>query len=461
MRHRFSFRSFFIATLTDRVISRSPSYALSLHDDPAGGAPAGGAPGGDGSGITILPSGDVQGQPRSAVEQASQAARERLAATGSALPPEGAPAAPAAPAAKPGEPARASDGTFAPKLPEEIERENAEKARLAAEAAARGEAPPPEGEQVADEKIVEIPVADGEPLKIEFDDPAVAEQVREKFEIAAEAERIQTEAQRQLDDVLAVREAVNVDPVGFVLNEIGRQPAAVEHLVMSLLTSPEHKAILDKVAKIASDPNELRIVAAEQKSARGEYREQAQNAIVEQRAVSQNLQDVKTVLTALVPRTMTPEAQRVAYADMARDLQLYAERHDLLTIPPQDIPLVLRNRLAALGIEPMDAAQKATEAMSRRRTGKGAPRGNVARPAAKGAAAAPPAPSKNGSAFVASAESRKAAVIPAAGAGSPGGGSDLTPPRNPDGSPMSIEQTIAFHRGRLNKGVRALPVGTA
>ena len=457
-------RIFFLAMLRELPIVgiRSGVHPLALHDGEVaggGGAPAGGAPAAESGSIAVMPNGNVAGQPQSAVEKASAEARERIAKGESAVPAE-------KPEGK--EPVRASDGTFAPKLPEEVERENAEKAaqaekeRIAAEAAARGEQPP--ADDAANDTLVEIPVAEGEPLKIEFDDPKVAETVRERFEVAAEAERIQQEARRQLDDVLAVRESVNVDPVGFVMSEIATQPAAVEHLVLSLLTAPEHKPLLDRVAKIASDAKEVELVAREQKAARTEYANQARERIVEARAVEQNLGDVKAVVTALLPRTITPEAQRVAWADMMRDLQHYADRHGLNTIPVEDIPLVLRGRLTALGVDPMVAAQQATDAVAQRRLGKSARRGSVARPATAkagtGAAPAAPAQPKNGSAFVASNESRKAAVIPGSGAGSPGG-TDLVLPKNADGSPMSIEQTIAFHRSQLKKGVHALPQGTS
>lgn len=452
-----------------RVLARS-SNTLALHDDPAGGAGGAGGSGGSGGTITVMPSGNTVA-PLSAVEQASAAARERLATTGSSLP------AGTAIVDDQAKPARASDGTFAEKSPAEIEAENQrraaeaasqtpeqkEQARVAAEAAEQQRLAARTPEQVqADEeaaaRVVEIALAEGEsPLPIEFDDPAIAAHVRERFELAAQAEQITTQAQQQIDEVMMVREAVNVDPVGFVLSEIGNTPAAVSHLVLSLVTAdtPEAAALRTQIAKLATDANELRAVRGEQKGARAEYAAEATGRIAEERAVSQNLTDVRTVCAALLPRDLTPERQRVAFADMLRDVQQYATRHDLTTIEPMDLPLVLRPRLAALGVDAVVAAQQAEAALAAKRTGKGAPKARSGGTAtARAVAGAAPA-ARTGSSFVASTERRRAVAVPGVGAGSPSASpAELVPPLNPDGSKMTSEQTIAWHRGQLKKGIR-------
>ncbi len=64
----------------------------------------------------------------------------------------------------------------------------------------------------------------------------------------------------------------------------------------------------------------------------------------------------------------------------------------------------------------------------------------------------PVRPTPNGAAFVAGAERRKAVAIPGAGSGSPTTAPDLTPPTNPDGSKMSVAQTVAWHRSRVATG---------
>jgi hypothetical protein len=251
-----------------------------------------------------------------------------------------------------------------------------------------------------------------------------------------------------------VRESFEVDPAGFVLAHPAlRDPAAVEHLVLSLVTQDSAKELLAKVAKLASDPNELRVVKSEQVAARHTYREEASTRIAETRAVQQNLGDVQAACAALLPRDLTPERQRVAYADMLRDIQTYAQRHDLTTIEIQDIPLLLRNRLTALGVDPLAAPELVTAAVAQRRSGKPAARARGGAPAAKPAAASA---ARSGSDFVASAERRRAVAVPGGGAGSPGGSpDDLTPPLKADGTKMGTAETIAWHRARLNKGIKS------
>jgi hypothetical protein len=149
---------------------------------------------------------------------------------------------------------------------------------------------------------------------------------------------------------------------------------------------------------------------------------------------------------------------------MMMDLKAYAERNNLLTLPVEDIPMLLSRRLTALGADPVAAAKLANEAINRapsrasargvapnrvRSAKTGAPTGTPTVPAAR------PATPKTGKAFVASAASRKAVVVPGSGAGSPTGTSTLTPPRNPDGSKMTIAETTAWHRQRLGKGVKS------
>jgi hypothetical protein len=245
---------------------------------------------------------------------------------------------------------------------------------------------------------------------------------------------------------------------------VGDDPAAVEHLVLSLVTDPKHAALLDKLKPLLADPNALRLTAAEQKAARGEYRETASHRVAEQAMIRQNLKDVQTVVRAIVPSTITPELQAVAYHDMMMDLKAHAERNKLLTLSVEDIPMLLSRRLTALGADPVAAAKLANEAINRapsrasargvapnrvRSAKTGAPTGTPTVPAAR------PATPKTGKAFVASAASRKAVVVPGVGAGSPNGTSTLTPPRNPDGSKMTIAETTAWHRQRLGKGVKS------
>jgi hypothetical protein len=402
-----------------------------------------------GPGITDDGTHVVTPQTGSAVEQATKLALENIAAGKTA---DGR--------------VRASDGTFAPPLPEGAPAPGAADGKPAP---ADGQAPAgdqkpegegegtPAGDEAPNELVVSMLDEAGQPVEIEFADPAIAARVRETVEIAQEATEMMANARQQIDDVLMVREAVNTDPVGFVLGEIGRKPAAVEHLVLTLLTgeTPEAQALRDKVAKTIADPNELRMTRAEQKAARSEFRETAATEIAASRAVAENLQNVKTAVAAVLPGTYTPDQQRVFYADCLRDLKHYADRHDLDTIPIEDVPMILRNRFTAAGIDPLAAAGVMSAAIQRPAR-RGAPAARKPAVAPGGTPGVKPG-APNGQAFVQSQERRRvAASVPAGGAGSPSGGGELVAPKNPDGSPMGTAQTLAWHREQTQKGRKFL-----
>jgi hypothetical protein len=302
---------------------------------------------------------------------------------------------------------------------------------------------------------VTVKLGDDE-IDVEFAEPEVAERMRELAATASQAEAIEAQSKKAIEEMLAVREAFQVDPVGFMYGEIKDNPAAQDHLILSLLTDPEVYKRLGPVIQKLGDPTEFRTVAAEQKAARGEYRQQAEERIVETRAVQKNLQDVQRALSAILPTDMTPDQQRVLYNDMLRDVKQYADRYDLLTINIDDIPVVLGRRLSANGIDPVAAAKLVTEAVARAPRRGAVPTRKAVAATTTGTGTARVPAAATGSSFVASAERRRAvAAVPGAGAGSPTTVADLTPPRNPDGSKMTIAQATAWHRERLGKGVKS------
>lgn len=414
-----------------------------IQNDPNGGA-----------GGTFI----VTPQTGSATEQASQAAREAIEKGGSALA------------------VRASDGTFAPPLPgaaaaaapdpalakptvtlekpapgdghEPTAEEKAEAERLAAEGAKTPE------QVAADELEVARTVAIGD-LDLQLPDAETATIVRDALDAAGRVTEIEQQAQAAIEETQAIREYAEIDPVGFAMQALGENVEGKKHLALSLLTDPAVYEALKLVIPTLATPEGMRLVKAEQTAARHEYRETAQHEIAQSRAITQNLNDIKAACAAVLPSTLTPDQQRIVYADLLRDVQRYAG--DRPTVPVEDLPLILRARLTANGIDPLAAAELMATAVSAR-TRNGGRRAPAARAAAPAPGARPAAAPKNGQAFVASAERRKAAVIPAAGAGAPSGGADLTLPLNADGSKMSSEQAVAWHRARVAKGQRVLGV---
>lgn len=423
-----------------------------IQNDPNGGA-----------GGTFI----VTPQTGSATEQASQAAREAIEKGGSALA------------------VRASDGTFAPPLPgaaaaaapdptlakptatlakpdaaaapaaghEPTAEEKAEAERLAAEGTKTPEQVAADEAEAA--RTITLTLADGE-LDLQLPDEATATIVRDALDAAGRVTEIEQQAQAAIEETQAIREYAEIDPVGFAMQALGENVEGKKHLALSLLTDPAVYEALKLVIPTLATPEGMRLVKAEQTAARHEYRETAQHEIAQSRAITQNLNDIKAACAAVLPTTLTPDQQRIVYADLLRDVQRYAG--DRPTVPVEDLPLILRARLTANGIDPLKAAELMATAVSARTRNGGRRAAPAARAAAPAPAARPAAAPKNGQAFVASAERRKAAVIPAAGAGAPSGGTDLALPLNADGSKMSSEQAVAWHRARVAKGQRVLGV---
>lgn len=437
--------------------------------------------------LTVMPN---TGAPvKSAIEQASDAARATIGTAGTAIPgeqprvPAGVPqggeftkpgAVPFVQAPKEGQegappagqtivpPVAPGDGTQAP--PEGTEGTEGQQTDENAQSAEGGES-----EEGDDPLRVLLPGRDtDDEYEFVVDSPEAAERLRQlkngymRGNAVREAE---AEVATRLEEVDGVRQMVDFDPAGFVVeNVLPENPAAVDHLVLYLLTQPEiFTRLAPTVAKVLQDQNEYRTVAAEQRAQRSEYREEMQTRLHEDRIVRQNFQDVQSTIAAMLPTNMKPEQQQIAYQDCLRDLKAHADRYKLLTLPVHEIPTLLARRLTALGVNPVEAAQRAADAAIRNASVVGpsgrhpAPRAGVPRqPAAN-----PPAgngtgtPKPNGKSFVASAKRRADAAIPPGGAGSPGSGNGAFTARKADGSIMTTEEAIAAHRARLAKGVRS------
>lgn len=422
------------------------------------------------------------GPPVSAIAAASAAALASLAANGTA--------APAAPAGDPGLP-RAENGEWRSPDTHGVHQlptpsalnpaAPAPEAGLAApapdpaapapagdpaapEAAAGQETPAPAGAPADEAATLVVPLPprnDGEEdFEIVVDSPEAAErlrQLRNGFlrgeEVRAERAELQQYAQ-QLEEQQAMASA---DPVGFLASLV-RDPQALGRTALAILTQPEvYRAVANQLDDL-TDPQGLRTLSAELRAWRSEHRDATREQLQTRRVVEENRRDVLAALDALVPASYDA-AQASLLADVLRnDLVAYATQHNLLTLPVEHIPAILANRLGAVGINPVEAATRLRGIGSRRGGARGAagpaqpPARAAAAPAAPNPAGAPP---RNGRQFVASSVRRDAAAAtPPAGAGAPTLGGANTPPRNADGTPMSIQQTLAWHREQHAKGSR-------
>jgi hypothetical protein len=437
-------------------------------------------PGSDSSArLVTLPGTGASGPEKSFTEAATEQALQRLRETGSALPPAldrgdgtGQPRNPKGQLA-PGREALRDDGRAdAPEGGNERPAGDQPQPRTEepskGDKPAEGEEAPKEGEgtdtdQPKPELTVKVPaLSEGEEeLEIELDDPAVAARVNSLLGEAATIERREQQVLDAYTEIDDVRDSIVADPVGFALNLVKSDPEAVEHLVLNLLTSPELWPKLEPVVKkLATDPNELRIVAAEQKGKRADYRTEAQTRVQEIRATRENLQQLQSAIAAMIPEDVDANRAQEMFNIMLGKVGEHATRHNLVTFPLESLGPLLTPTLTTFGIDPVQAAQRGAKvALRRGLPSRKNPLGT--RPAAStngnGSGNGRPAPKKpNGQAFVDSAERRRQAAAPGGGAGSPNTPSDLAPPRNQDGSAMGIEETLKWHRGIVRKRGNAL-----
>lgn len=401
-----------------------------------------------------------------AIEQATAAARASIAAGQPVIP--GTPAAPAAPIVP-------AAGTPAPGTvaPEAGRAPGTEQTPGTTQQTPPGTVPAVEGQPgaepgAADSLVVELPFTfEGaeKPFSMTADTPetaAVLAQLSEEVASGREARALVDQASQALQRQEDMREYSVVDPVGFLTDFLGNDAATAKEMALFLLTQPTlFNELKPTLQKLVSDPNELRALAGDVQTQRAAREKNATTQLETQRAVSQNLADVQRTVIALLPADMNDAARQNAFRYLMRDLQDFSEgqnadrrTYDLL--PVHHVPNILRDSLAALGIDAEAAVARAAVSLAK---GGGSLPPN--RPGLPGLGRrTPPAvtsvvtrPKPNGAAFVASATVKATAgSIPSAGAGTPGAAEPLTAPLKADGSKMSTAETIAWHRGRIKTG---------
>lgn len=324
-----------------------------------------------------------------------------------------------------------------------------------------------EDDETDDELTVTLPSADGdEPFAITASDPETAEQLRRLTAGYMNGTQVRT-AEQQLshgfEQLEEFKDQLLTDPAGALLDLLPDDDATLEHIALYLLAQP---AIWPRVAERVlswDDQDKLELDTAKLTSQRYALREQWRTFAEDRREVQQNLRDVQRTVAALVPQDWPAERANAFARDALLDLKAYADRHQLKTLPVADIPLLLARRMAERGINPIEAATRMTipqnrtareDASTRRTVSRSAPNTN-AKPAAEqpDASDKPDKKGKSGKQFVASAKKKQAVGrVPSSGAGAPSG-TGLTPPLK-DGKPMGIDDTIAWHRKQVATGKR-------
>lgn len=301
---------------------------------------------------------------------------------------------------------------------------------------------------------------DGEEYVLSFTDERQANAVRHLQNQAAkvkDVEALQQRAQQDLDQAQTLRMEIQMDPVGFILDSLQQEPELLAHIAGYLVTRPDLQRHLKPVFDgLADDPEKVQLrMDRDRVTMRDQFRKVAD----EQRQIDTNLTAVQQTVGQLVPTGLSTAQQKQFRHDCLRDLQQYADRHDLLIVPIQDVPVILASRLRAWGVDPVQAMDRVT-ARPEKKNGQPAARRSLATqpPAAggqpNGTQGPPKAPAKTGKQFVQGQRVKRAAAsVASSGAGVPGSTS-LTPPPG-----MTIEQATAWHRTELSKRGAARTAG--
>lgn len=313
-----------------------------------------------------------------------------------------------------------------------------------------------EGDEASTSRVTLPGRQPGQEFVLEVDDPETAERLRQLTNgyMGGEAVRAaHSDIERKYQQLEEVQDTLAEDPAGFWLSNLPDRHDLQAHAAMALLVQPDvWKLVAPRLAKMVDDPSALDTETTKVKVERYEMRDTLREAAGERREAQRNLQQIQGTLGQLMPTDLGEREQAAFWRDSMKELQRYAEIHDLNTIPVADMPVILARVMQHHGINPVEAAA---------RLGKGGTRTRAPKPGERSApreTAQPKRPS--GSQFVAGQQRRAAAArIAPVGAGTPTTASALTPPRKADGSAMSIAEMTAWHRAQVGKGNKLMTPG--
>lgn len=332
---------------------------------------------------------------------------------------------PPAPPVEPPAPRR-EDGTFAPKVEPEgappvgVNGEAAPAADPSAAEPAGGAPPAPAGEG----EFVEVSFPGrrpGEETVLAFPKEAEEEAKRLSNKVRA-VEKLEAERGVVAREAQMVRETqfiIQNDPIGFVMEQFN--PTLKPDIVRQLLADPQVLAEVAADLELALDPSTRENFQLRQQAKRADLREQTRTQLAETRRGQQNAHELRENVLRLVPETWNPEQVSTFMRDALLDLGQYAATARVNRIEPSNIPVILAQRLRAVGLDPVLAATRLLEGAA----ASGTPSGGNRPPASP----APNAPRVTVKALAAQAAATAAlATTPPAGPGSLPAGSPVKPP---------------------------------
>jgi hypothetical protein len=358
------------------------------------------------------------------LHQTFQNLRGQLTPDGSALrapvDPNAPPAPPATPPADPpATPTRTDDGKFAPDGT----------ASLETDPDATGDELPPDGEQPAGEGAddeealrVVIPAMRGnaQPRVMFADTPEAAEELRALVRGNLRREELHRErarVERREEDLATVRDLIEVDPTGFLVQTLPSDRAV--DVALALLAQD---GVLDAVRETLStweeDPRQREIDRLKAEKDRADRRRDVEGAVEakrEARAFVREVNNTVDAITQLVPA----ERQNDLADDLLGEMQRFAQANpNVGRLTAAQMVRVFERRLSLYGVDPKIALTAVTAPGELPPARRGTPKGEAAQRIAAQAKLA----REQGRRFRSSSEARRAA------AAQPSAGSGVTPP---------------------------------
>lgn len=228
----------------------------------------------------------------------------------------------------------------------------------------------PDGRFVSEEQLAELlppeevaePVAEAEaaqePVRVtlpgrrpedadeewEIDDPELAariNQLRNGFMRREELHRQMASVQQQQEELAEVRDALQHDPVNFILDSV--QPTVRADLVRHLLADDEvYNAVIEEIAGWDNDPAERRARAAELRAQRYEQRDALASQVAARRDARNNALEIRDTIRGLIPEDWNEERAGTFYRYAIGDLKQYVTSNNINQLPPADVPVLLQ-----------------------------------------------------------------------------------------------------------------------
>lgn len=194
-------------------------------------------------------------------------------------------------------------------------------------------------------------------VEIEVDDPEVAErlrQLRNGYMRGEEVRQIQqaVEAEREQLDEIAVR--LQVDPEGFLFENIPPQRAA--SVALQILAQESVWNSVKGIIEGLFDEDSREVVRTRLENERLKNRDSAvqeyQSRMQEQRSFAQ----AKEAIAVLIPEHLPEQQQVMLYQSCQQDVRDAMERTGVRTLNPQDVAFIIAPRLREAGVDPLQVA---------------------------------------------------------------------------------------------------------